>query len=107
MEQHKMLHRRQGINILSGKKAWQLSRNLMVSFQIIYFNEILEYLNLEPDYFRNEITDRFRSPHLWGKNEKGGWKLSHAVNCDSIDDSILSGNAQSLNLHLLLIMPPI
>lgn len=44
-----------------------------------YFNEIMEYLNINPDYFRNELADRFRSPHLWGKDEKGDWKLRHNV----------------------------
>jgi N-acetyl sugar amidotransferase len=44
-----------------------------------YFNEIMEYLEIDPDYFRNELTDKFRSPHLWGRNEAGEWKLKHNV----------------------------
>lgn len=51
-----------------------------------YFNEIMEYLDIKPDFFKNELTDRFRSPHLWGKNEKGEWKLRHTVNNDGIND---------------------
>ena len=51
-----------------------------------YFNEIMEYLDINPDYFKYELTDRFRSPHLWGKNEKGEWKLRHTVNNDGIND---------------------
>lgn len=44
-----------------------------------YFNEIMEYLEIDPDFFRNELTDKFRSPHLWGKDEQGAWKLRHTV----------------------------
>lgn len=44
-----------------------------------YFNEVMEYLEIDPDYFRNELTDRFRSPHLWGKNSTSEWQLRHNV----------------------------
>jgi N-acetyl sugar amidotransferase len=42
-----------------------------------YFKDIMEYLEIDPDYFINELTDRFRSPHLWSLND--GWKLNHNV----------------------------
>jgi N-acetyl sugar amidotransferase len=51
-----------------------------------YFNEIMEYLEINPDYFKHELTDRFRSPHLWGKNVNGEWKLRHTVNNDGLND---------------------
>jgi N-acetyl sugar amidotransferase len=51
-----------------------------------YFNEIMEYLDINPDYFCNELADRFRSPHLWGKDEKGEWKLRHNVWGDGLND---------------------
>lgn len=44
-----------------------------------YFAEIMEYLDINPDYFRNELTDKFRSPHLWGRNDSGEWQLRHNV----------------------------
>lgn len=44
-----------------------------------YFNEIMEYLEIEPEYFKNELSDKFRSPHLWGKNDAGDWELRHTV----------------------------
>jgi N-acetyl sugar amidotransferase len=50
-----------------------------------YFNEIMEYLDINPDYFINELTDKFRSPHLWLKVE-GKWKLRHTVNGTGVDD---------------------
>ena len=53
-----------------------------------YFNEIMEYLDVDPDYFRNELTNRFRSPHLWGKNANGEWQLRHTVWGGGINDSL-------------------
>jgi len=50
-----------------------------------YFNEIMEYLEIDTDYFRNELTDKFRSPHLWVK-DNGQWKLRHTVNKDGFND---------------------
>ena len=50
-----------------------------------YFDEIMEYLDIDPIYFKGELTDRFRSPHLWIKvNDE--WKLRHTVNNDGYDD---------------------
>lgn len=50
-----------------------------------YFDEIMEYLGIDGDFFKNELTDRFRSPHLWKKTD-GNWKLRHNVNCEGADD---------------------
>ena len=49
-----------------------------------YFNDIMNYLEIEPDHFY-DLCDQFRSPHLWGK-VNGEWKLRHTVNLDGIDD---------------------
>jgi hypothetical protein len=38
----------------------------------------MDYLDIDPDYFRTELADRFRSPHLW-KKENGVWNLRHTV----------------------------
>jgi N-acetyl sugar amidotransferase len=51
-----------------------------------YFNEVMEYLDINPEYFRNELADRFRSPHLWGRTATGEWKLRHNVNNDGLND---------------------
>jgi N-acetyl sugar amidotransferase len=51
-----------------------------------YFNEVMEYLEIDPDYFRNELTDRFRSPHLWGKNSASEWQLRHNVWNEGLND---------------------
>ena len=42
-----------------------------------YFDEIMEYLEMDPAYFR-ELCDKFRSPHLW-KRENGEWKLRNEI----------------------------
>jgi len=49
-----------------------------------YFNEIMDYLEIKPDYF-HELCDKFRSPHLWTK-DNGVWKLRHTVNKDGTED---------------------
>lgn len=49
-----------------------------------YFNEIMEYIGMKPEYFF-ELADRARSPHLWAKVE-GEWKLRHTVNGDGVND---------------------
>ncbi len=51
-----------------------------------YFNEIMEYLDINPDFFRNELSDKHRSPHLWGKNDRGEWQLRHTVSGNGLDD---------------------
>jgi N-acetyl sugar amidotransferase len=51
-----------------------------------YFNEIMDYLEINPEYFKNELSDKFRSPHLWGKNDKGEWQLRHNVWNGGIND---------------------
>ncbi|MCU0440308.1 MAG: N-acetyl sugar amidotransferase [Raineya sp.] len=51
-----------------------------------YFDEIMEYLDINPEYFRNELTDKFRSPHLWTKNDKGEWQLRHNIWGGGLED---------------------
>lgn len=51
-----------------------------------YFNEIMEYLDINPDYFRNEMADKFRSPHLWDRNDRQEWQLRHNVWGNGLED---------------------
>ena len=46
--------------------------------------EILEYLEIEDDYFHKRCND-FRSPHLWNYVDNN-WHLRHTVNKDGTDD---------------------
>ena len=42
-----------------------------------YFNDIMEYLDMDPEEF-TRLVDKARSPHLWTK-EDGTWRLRHPV----------------------------
>ena len=64
---------------ITREEAIALVRKFDGEFPDKYFKEIMEYLKIDPDYFRNELTDKFRSPHLWGKGINGNWKLKHKV----------------------------
>jgi N-acetyl sugar amidotransferase len=50
-----------------------------------YFDEIMEYLEMKPEYF-HELCDKFRSPHLWKKKENGEWQLRYNVNKTGFND---------------------
>jgi N-acetyl sugar amidotransferase len=63
---------------LTREDAVALVKKFDGEFPDKYFNEIMEYLGIDPDYFRNELADRFRSPHLWIK-DGNDWKLRHNV----------------------------
>ena len=43
-----------------------------------YFEDVMKYIEMEPEYF-HELCNKFRSPHLWGKDENGSWKLRYNV----------------------------
>lgn len=42
-----------------------------------YFKEIMDYIGMKEDHFL-ELCDRFRSPHLWQK-DNDTWKLRHPI----------------------------
>ena len=69
------------LHVDEGKK---LIKKYDGEFPDIYFNEILDYLNIKPSKFY-DLCNKFRSPHLW-KKSKGEWKLRHTVNQDGTDD---------------------
>ena len=50
-----------------------------------YFKEIMDYLEIDEEYFKNELTDRFRSPHLWSLDDT--WKLNYNVMGTGLKDS--------------------
>lgn len=50
-----------------------------------YFDEVMKYLDMEPEHFHG-LCDKFRSPHLWGKDENGEWKLRHNVATKGLND---------------------
>lgn len=50
-----------------------------------YFNDVMEYIEMKPDHF-HELCNKFRSPHLWGKDSMGNWKLRHNVAKNGLED---------------------
>lgn len=50
-----------------------------------YFNDVMSYLEIDPTHF-NKLVDKFRSPHLWGKDKEGNWKLRHNVSKTGLED---------------------
>jgi len=43
-----------------------------------YFDEVMKYLEIDPEFFKNELCDKFRSPHLWEKLD-GKWQLRKSL----------------------------
>jgi len=43
-----------------------------------YFNDVMEYIGMKPENF-HELCDKFRSPHLWDRDENRKWVLRHNV----------------------------
>lgn len=50
-----------------------------------YFNDVMEYIGMKPEDF-HALCDKFRSPHLWGKNTNGDWQLRHNVSNTGLND---------------------
>ena len=70
---------------ITREEAVALVKRFDGEFPDRYFSEIMEYLDIDPDYFRGELIDKFRSPHLWNKVD-GEWKLRHNVWGGGTDD---------------------
>jgi hypothetical protein len=71
-------------NHLTREEGQVLVKRFEGEFPDRYFNEIMDYIGMEPEYF-HKLADKFRSPHLWAK-VNGEWKLRHTVNNDGVDD---------------------
>jgi N-acetyl sugar amidotransferase len=69
---------------LTREEGQSLVKKFDGEFPDKYFEEIMDYLEIKPEYF-HELCDKFRSPHLWAK-VNGEWKLRHTVNGDGLDD---------------------
>ena len=69
---------------LTREEAVALVKKFDGEFPDKYFDEIMKYIDMSPDHFR-DLADKFKSPHLWIKVD-GEWKLRHTVNNDGFDD---------------------
>lgn len=72
-------------NHITREEGVALAKKFDGEFPDRYFNDIMEYLDIDPDYFREGLCDKFRSPHLWNK-VNGEWKLRHNVWGGGTDD---------------------
>lgn len=70
---------------LTREEGVALAKKFDGEFPDRYFNEVMDYLDIDADYFRNGLCDKFRSPHLWNK-VNGEWKLRHTVFGGGTDD---------------------
>jgi hypothetical protein len=59
-------------------EAIELIKKYDNEFPKKYFNEFLDYINLNEKSFW-KIVDKFRSPHLWKKDENQKWKLTKTI----------------------------
>jgi len=70
---------------ITREEGLALVRRFDGEFPDKYFDEVMDYLGINPDYFKNELADKFRSPHIW-KKINGEWKLRHNSNLTGCDD---------------------
>lgn len=73
-------------NHITREEGLALVKRFDGEFPDKYFYEIMDYLDMDPGYFINDLTDKFRSPHLWEKKPSGPWGLRHTINQDGVDD---------------------
>ena len=64
-------------NIITRDEGIALVKKYDGEFPNLFFNEILEYLNMNKEEFF-ETIDKFRPDHLWKKNGNS-WELKYAV----------------------------
>jgi N-acetyl sugar amidotransferase len=62
---------------LTREEGVALVRKFDGEFPEKYFRDVMDYLEMEDEYFY-ELCDRVRSPHLWQK-DNGEWRLLHRV----------------------------
>ena len=65
-------------NKITREEGVALVKKFDEEFPSRYLPEFLEYIGMSKDEFL-ATADKFRSPHLWKKDEKGNWKLRHTV----------------------------
>jgi hypothetical protein len=70
---------------ITREEALALARKFDGEFPDRYFNEVMDYIEMKPEKF-HELCDQFRSPHLWGKDSSGTWKLRHVAWGGGLED---------------------
>lgn len=70
---------------ITREEGLALAKKFDGEFPDRYFNEVMDYIELKPERF-HELCDQFRSPHLWGKDSGGNWKLRHTAWGGGLED---------------------
>lgn len=72
-------------NHITREEAVALVRRFDGEFPDRYFDEVMEYIGMDPEHF-HELAEKFRSPHLWGLDTDGNPRLRHNVWGGGLDD---------------------
>lgn len=72
-------------NHLTREEGVGLVKRFDGEFPDRYFNEIMDYIEMKPEQFL-ALQNKFRSPHIWGKDEDGAWQLRHNIWEGGLDD---------------------
>ncbi|MCB9626411.1 MAG: N-acetyl sugar amidotransferase [Sandaracinaceae bacterium] len=70
---------------ITREEAVALAERFDTEFPERFYPDFLEYLGTTDDELRAAFDD-FRSPHLWGKDASGEWRLRHTVGGTGLDD---------------------
>lgn len=70
---------------ITREEGLSLVKKFDTEFPEIFINDFLNYIEISIDEFW-QIIDRFRSPHIWGKDKDNNWRLNHTVNKDGLLD---------------------
>jgi len=71
---------------LTREDAQLLVKKFDGEFPDRYFNEIMDYLGMNAEHFMTELSNKYRSPHLWALNDANEWKLRHNVWGGGLED---------------------
>jgi len=72
-------------NKITREEAVYLVEKYDMEFPAKYFQDFLTYIDTTENEFW-ETIDNHRSPHIWGKDAEGNWKLRHTINANGLDD---------------------
>tara|TARA_B110001452_G_C15240915_1_gene429613 strand:- start:2412 stop:3641 length:1230 start_codon:yes stop_codon:yes gene_type:complete len=67
------------------KEGILLAEKFDQEFPNKFYKEFLEYIDTTEEEFW-DVVNRYRSPHLWGKDMNGEWKLRHTVGKTGLND---------------------
>lgn len=72
-------------NHITREEGQALVKRFDGEFPDKYFGDCMEYIDMKEENFF-DLTNKFRSPHLWALDDEGEWRLRHTVNGTGIND---------------------